>query len=294
MTRPLALAVLSGLLTACSSIPRAGEAPPPPLERLAVNRTELAFAQEGEGVPVVFLHPTAGDWRSFDLHRPAIADRYRYVAYSRRYHYPNASAGDGSDYTDQAHLADLVAFLRALDAGPVHLVGASSGAALALRAALQYPELVRSAVLDEPDLPSLIAALPEARAVAAEAAANLQARQAAARSGDLARAAELLALQRLPDDEVRRWSDNLRVLGLRAPAARPPALRCVDAARARVPILVLRGQRTIPYFQLVSDTLAGCLPPGTARELVPRAGHFNYLQEPAAFQRLVLPFLAKH
>jgi pimeloyl-ACP methyl ester carboxylesterase len=301
MSKTVALVLLSA--AACSLVPRGGDEPPP-LKRIAVNGTVLAYVEEGQGVPVVFVHPTGGDWRSFDSLRPAVSDGYRYVAYSRRHHFPNPQAGDGADYAEASHVADLVALVRALSAAPVHVVGSASGAAIALRAALEHPELFRSAVLDEPTAPSLIAHFPEAKPMVEDAAARLEERRAAARAGDGRRAAELLhawlsgeepgALAQLPDDRQRLWSDNLRAVIASALAPVPPPLSCADVARLRVPVLVVRGERATPFFRLVCDTLAGCLPPGTGREVVARAGHDSYLDEPRAFQRIVLGFIEKH
>lgn len=48
------------------------------------------------------------------------------------------------------HAADLAVFLRKLDAGPVHLVGWSYSAQIALEVARRHPELVRSVFVYEP------------------------------------------------------------------------------------------------------------------------------------------------
>jgi pimeloyl-ACP methyl ester carboxylesterase len=303
MSRAIALALSVPLAAGCSHVLVAGEGPPPPVKHTPANGQDLAFVEQGEGVPVVFVHPSGGDWRSSDVLRPTIAARYRYVAYSRRYHHPNAWAGDGSDYSDETHVADLVVFAQGLGAGPVHLVGSGSGAAIVLRAVLQHPEIARSAVLDEPSTLSIIEGLPEATSVVADAAASLRARQVAARAGDDRQAGDLLldwlsgesgTFEGLPPDERQVWNDNLPTVHAAILAARSPPVRCIDVSRVRVPVLVVRGERTTPFFRLVSDTLAGCLPAGTARELVPGAGHWTLLREPAAFARILLPFLARH
>ena len=62
-------------------------------------------------------------------------------------------------------LGDLVAIMRALDSGPVHLVGFSS--AIALRATLAEPGLVRSLTIVEPNVPWLLEGDPEGETVLA-------------------------------------------------------------------------------------------------------------------------------
>ena len=64
------------------------------------------------------------------------------------------------DLTD-AHLADLTAFIRRLNAGPVHLVGLSMGGRLATLAALEHPDLLRSLTVLEPPLDDLLDEMPE-------------------------------------------------------------------------------------------------------------------------------------
>jgi len=60
----------------------------------------------------------------------------------------------------------LAGFIRALDAGIVHLVGGSYGGIIATNVALQYPDLVKSLVLSEPGL--INAETPEAKVAIAE------------------------------------------------------------------------------------------------------------------------------
>lgn len=116
----------------------------PEVKRVPVNGADLAYVEQGRGTPVVFVHGSAGDWRIWEFQRPAVSSRYRFVAYSRRYHWPSTWAGDGKDYSQPVHVDDLVGFLKAIGAGPVHLVGSSYGAQVALAAALRQPELVRT------------------------------------------------------------------------------------------------------------------------------------------------------
>jgi len=62
------------------------------------------------------------------------------------------------------HSADLAGLIRALGAGPAHLVTLSSGAIYGVMVALEQPDLVRSVTLAEPAMAALLADLPEARA----------------------------------------------------------------------------------------------------------------------------------
>jgi pimeloyl-ACP methyl ester carboxylesterase len=96
-----------------------------------VNGVDLEYIDEGTGVPVVFSHGGSSDLRYWEPQRPVFAARYRFVAYSQRFHGTGRWPAEG-DYSAEAHVSDLVAVVRQLGLAPVHLVGFS--AAIALRA----------------------------------------------------------------------------------------------------------------------------------------------------------------
>jgi pimeloyl-ACP methyl ester carboxylesterase len=56
-------------------------------------------------------------------------------------------------YGLDTHVRAVVAYIRSLDRGPVHLFGNSLGGAVAVRLAAEHPELVRSLTLVSPALP---------------------------------------------------------------------------------------------------------------------------------------------
>ncbi|HVI96832.1 MAG TPA: alpha/beta hydrolase [Anaeromyxobacter sp.] len=278
--------------------------PAPPLRQLRANGVELAFVDEGAGEPVVFVHGACGDWRTFDVLRPLAARRARYVAYSRRYHQPNPWPDDGSDYSYPLHAADLIAFIEALDAGPVHLVGHSYGAGVVLLAILDRPGLVRRAVVNEAGslFPKLIEGRPDAAPILAERASAWGEMRTAAAAGDPERAAELLfdwisgepgALRKSPAEQRRRWLENARTMSLMLAQPPPPPISCAALGAVHVPILVLRGERTVPFYAATNDALSACLPPGAAEAAVPAAGHLSYEQNPGAYADAVWAFLAR-
>lgn len=298
-------AAASLLLLACRSVPSAPPAAAAPaVKQMRVNGVELAYVEQGSGTPVVFVHGSLVDWRSFEVVRPAIAARYRYVAYSRRYHQPNPWPGDGSDYSYQLHEEDLVGFVQALGVGPVHLVGHSYGAAVVALVALDHPEIVRSAVIAEPGsmFPDLIADDPEGKAVAAEYSAALAGMRAAARAGDLERSAELLidyffgagAYRKLPDPARGRLLENVRTMGPYMAQRPAPKVTCATIGEMKVPVLAVRGERTGKLQAMTEKAFHRCLPPGNREAVIPNAGHAQHSANPAAYTAALLEFLAQH
>ena len=114
------------------------------------------FRKQGQGVSVVCLHSnasTSAQWRALS---ELLAGRMRVVAVD------SYGAGKSPDWPGQRELqlqdeAELVAAVLPPSPEPFHLVGHSYGAAVALKLALMQPDRVRSMVLYEPTLFSLVA-----------------------------------------------------------------------------------------------------------------------------------------
>ncbi len=114
---------------------------------------DFAYIVNGKGEPVVFVHGSLLDIRYWQAEVDALAPNFRAIAYSRRYHWPNRKPDGPFSYTGAGHTDDLIAFLQALGAGPVHLVGHSYGGYMAARLATLRPDLLLSLTLIEPGGP---------------------------------------------------------------------------------------------------------------------------------------------
>ena len=256
-------------------------------EHVHVNGVDLAYVDEGTGVPVVFSHGGSSDLRYWEPQRKPFVARYRFVAYSHRFR------GDAD-----AHADDLVAIMRRLDAGPVHLVGFSS--AIALRATLRDPGLVRSLTIVEPNLPWLLEGDPEGEALLAWwRRENERVRDEA--GGSAQRAAKLwfdLVNNRGPhtfDSQPgalrRMWLDNFDP---GRPATAPPEpLTCERLGAVTTPTLAIGAEHGMPYSRRIVDRLVGCIPASNL-VVIPSVTHFMSYQAPDAFNETVLDFLSRH
>ena len=109
---------------------------------IETNGAKLEYIEKGQGNPVVFVHGSLNDLRSWSLQMGPFSKQYRAIAYSRRYHYPNAGPGDSSDYSVSLHAEDLASLIKGLKLQRPHIVGSSYGAYVALVLATKNPELV--------------------------------------------------------------------------------------------------------------------------------------------------------
>ncbi|MBA2385242.1 MAG: alpha/beta hydrolase [Actinobacteria bacterium] len=262
-----------------------------------VNGVDLEYVDEGTGAPVVFSHGGGSDLRYWEPQRNVFSARYRFVAYSHRFHGRGRWPAHG-DYSAEAHTNDLLAIIRRLKEGPVHLVGFST--AIALRATLREPRLVRSLTVVEPNVPWLLQGDPEGEAVLAWwRDGNERVRAEAA--GDPERRAELWfelvdnrgpgTFDAQPEPFRRMWLDNF---GAQRPAGPEPApLTCERLGAVTTPTLVLGAEHGMPYSRGIVDRLAACIP-DSRLVVVPSVTHFVSYQHPQAFNDVVLGFVARH
>jgi pimeloyl-ACP methyl ester carboxylesterase len=127
------------------------------VERFELKGTQLAYVEAGRGAPVVLVHGGLQDYRLWQAHLAAFAERYHPIAYSRRNHFPNAVSADGvSDAMGDVHGDDLAGLIEGLGVGRVHVVAHSGGALAALFFASRHPELIRTLSVNEPPATALL------------------------------------------------------------------------------------------------------------------------------------------
>lgn len=122
-----------------------------PLKRVDVGEVQLATRVfPGHGAPILFIH---GSWDDHHSWLPVAEELARkdgnpLVLYDRRGH--SAS----TDVARQGHISDdvtdAVHLIQKLGLGPVHVVGHSYGASVAIALANEHPELVASLFVYEP------------------------------------------------------------------------------------------------------------------------------------------------
>ena len=121
------------------------------LKTVFINGDSISYMDIGKGEPLVLVHGSFGDYRAWENQLDTFATKYRVIAYSRRYAWPNANPlSDMLDYSPGRHAKDLAQLIKTLNLGPAHLVGHSWGGYTVLKTAIDHPELVKSMVLGEP------------------------------------------------------------------------------------------------------------------------------------------------
>ncbi len=240
----------------------------------------------GTGASVVLIHAGIADRRMWDREWVEWASTLDVIRLDLR------GFGLSEPQTGSfSQAADVLAVLDDLGVERAILLGASYGGRVAIDLAASHPDRVVGLVLAGAGLPD--------HQWSAEIEAFGAAEDEALEAGDLDRATEVNidfwlpraseAVREAVRVQQRRAFDlDVDVDGDEAPLTDDltSRLSAVD-----VPALVLTGQDDYADFQTIADHLAATLPKAR-RETIPGAGHVPSLEQPAAFDAVVLPFMA--
>lgn len=272
------------------------------LEKVTVNGVELHYQDQGEGDPVVLVHGGFLDYRAWIPTIGALSKQYRVIAYSRRYNFPNENTDIAKDHSAHVGAEDLKALIDELDLGPVHLVGHSYGAFIALFLAIEHPELVRSLVVAEPALMRWLADMPEGAEMWQQMDTELLPAMAKAiRAGDEEGMLRLFfdwvmepsGYDELPPIAKALIMNNVREGNALMASSDPfPVLRREDVEKLQMPTLMLSGANTIKSLKLIDAELERLLPEGK-RVILPEATHAMFIEQPVACNEAILDFLEK-
>jgi len=278
----------------------------PELKSIFINGDSIHYIDVGKGDPVVFIHGTLGDYRTWQGQTDEFAKNYRIIAYSRRFAKPNKqTVNDSADYTVIPHARDLAEFIKSLHfEQPVHLIGHSYGAFAALLTAKDHPELVRSLTLGEPPVASLLQYVRGGDTVlnnfitnaimpAAEEFKNNNNEKAVTIfiGGVMG---DSMYFSKIPPEGRAIMMDNtLELRGSVFTKDLFPAITCDDLKKIKPPVLLLKGDRSPLFFTAITDELNRCLSNKETATL-PNASHGLEYENPAEFNKIVIGFIDKH
>lgn len=265
---------------------------------LMIDGYDLSYAEAGGGEPLLLVHGTLGDQRSFAPQMAPLGERFHVMALSMRHCWPGHWDSDG-DFTIDRHVADVAGFIAALGRGPVRLLGHSRGGHIAFRVAERHPALIRALVLAEPggeldeSLGGSAGGTGRQAGAFAEAAALVAAGDI---EGGLRRVAKHTggpgAWERRPEARKAINRDNARTLLGQVNERRAPYSRA-SAAAIQAPTLLLNGADTQPNFVAIVEALLPVIP-DARRVVIPQATHGLLAEQPALVNAAVLEFLMAH
>jgi pimeloyl-ACP methyl ester carboxylesterase len=269
------------------------------MQTLHVNGTEMAYLEIGQGPPLVCVHGSLGDFRTWSPVLGPLSKKHRVIAVSLRHFFPEHWDGVGDTYSIAQHVADVIAFIEKLDAGQVDLMGHSRGGHISFRAAQRRPDLLRKLVLVEPG-GELDASLdPAAKPGPSQLAGRFAMSAERITAGDIDGGMKFFfdavegngAWARLPAAPRQQLRDNAFTLVGQVRDRRPPYSR-LDAEQIRMPTLFVGGADTRGSLPLVLRALAAHVP-DSRTAMIPDASHWMFEQAPQQFCEIVLEFLGE-
>ncbi len=244
------------------------------LRVLAPDGVPLTALDDGDSGPTVLVvHPGGRGPESWDEVARLLTEGFRVVRIRRRIYEPGVRIG--RDHSMAVEAADVLAVAESLTAaGPVLLVGHSSGAVAALEAALRDPSPFAGVVAYDPPIPTRSLLVGEAGPRA----------RAALDAGDPAEAIRihLRTITGLPDEVVAGALTDPHVQALIATHAEAQIVEdeIIDAlglgvdryGALRLPVTLLQGERSFPHLHERVADLAAVLPDARVVTL-PGQGH---------------------
>ena len=263
-----------------------------------VNGVELEYEVSGSGEAVLMISPVLADGFRPLLSEPALAGGYRLITYHKR-------GWAGSTHTPapvsvEDHAKDAAALLAHLGVGRAHVVGHSSGAAVAVQLALLQPQIVRTLALLELSLLSVPGAAgflkkagPAFEAYRAKDHATALSLFMTAVSGLEWDACRRLLDRRIPDAVTAAIKDADTFFGVELPALGAWTFGAAEARRISQPVLSVLGSDTAPLWVEIAGLLRSWLP-RVEGCTIEGAGHLLQIQRPQAVAEGLAGFFDRH
>lgn len=273
----------------------------PPVKQININGSDLAYIEQGEGELLIFVHGALGDCRTWSRQLAVVAPKYHGISYSRRFHHGDAAIYPAIEYTYRRHVDDLIALINALGRGSVHLVGHSYGATVAALVTVERPDLVKTLILGEPSLFSVLTDPHDKVSlrlyqIALDVVRRLveggEERLAVPEYVNIALGKDVF--HKLPLEDLLVINQNAHSLG---PMLRtyfePAVLDDTSAQKIKTPTLIITGEYSPGIYKAINRKLHDCLP-NSETFILPRASHGLQMENPDDFGNAIIGFLARN
>lgn len=257
----------------------------------------MYYVEQGEGEAVILLHGHSLDRRMWAQQVPALAEKYRVICPDFRGYGLSSEQSETEQFT---HADDVITLMDTLHIDRAHVVGLSMGAFVAGDMLAIYPDRLLSCLLASGGIRSTPG--PHTPMDEAESARRDQ---------------EIAALQQKGIDAYKReWIEILMKSGGTEREAMRPALtqmvnewsawqplhkevrlfyarEAMDTLarrRPEVPTLILSGEND---YAGKKPTMLQYLPQGS-HQVLPNCGHMMNMDQPQAFNAVMIDFLAAH
>lgn len=263
-----------------------------------VNGVTLEYELTGSGEPVLFISPVLADGFLPLLRHPALVDRYWLIHYHRRGWVGSTHAPGPVSIGE--HAVDAAALLDHLGVSRAHVVGHSSGAAVAAQLALDAPDRVHTLSLLELSLLSL----PHGQQFLQAAGPIFESYQTGDHEDALAafmsavsgldwETCRALLEERVPGVVGQSVEDADTFFAIELPSLAEWCLSTEQAKAIEQPVLSLLGSETQPLWIEVAAFLRSTVP-HVDEARIDGVGHLLHIQRPDPVADAIASFVDRH
>ena len=263
-----------------------------------VKGVNLFYEETGQGLPLIFVHEFAGDYASWHLQVRFFSRRYRTIAYNARGYPPSDVPEDPRAYSQDQAVDDIVGVLDHLGIAKAHVCGLSMGGYASLHFGLRYPQRALSITVAGAGYGSVPAERDKFRKDSDEVARRFEA-------DGMAKVAEFYTKGptrvQFMDKDPRGWQEFYDQFAAQSAKGHALTMRGVQMLRPSVYELEAGLEKLeVPTLVVTGDEDDPCLEPAiflkrkirsSALVVLPKSGHTINLEEPEAFNRVLLDFL---
>ena len=261
----------------------------------------LYYEETGHGIPIVFVHEFAADYRTWEPQLRFFSRSHRCITFSQRGYPPSDIPEKPDMYSQDIARDDVLGVMNALKIDKAHVVGHSMGAYTALHVGLNQPDRCLSATAagcgwgSTPD-PAQRDAMKTMAAETGKMFLEETMESSAAKYADAP------MRQTHKHKDPRGWAEFARMLAEHSPLGHGLTMYNLQLKRPTLWEMEERLKRfSVPLLVVVGDEDFPCLDgslflkrivPTAALLVVPRAGHTITSEEPAIFNAALADLFA--
>ncbi|MBI4641619.1 MAG: alpha/beta fold hydrolase [Candidatus Tectomicrobia bacterium] len=257
--------------------------------RITSQQIEINYDMKGDGIPFVFLHPMGRDVTYWDPQVSKFAEKFKVVRCDIRGHGQTESPPGG--YSMPIFSEDLFRFLRSQRFESAYICGLSLGGMVALRFALDHPEMVEALILCD----------TSSEGQTQSTKAHIDAMENIAQEKGMEGIIEYRLENGLVPENIRNDPEQLRLYRERMLASSPAGylgcLRALDErpsvtdqlSKIKAPTLIIVGEHDINFLEPASILHRGI--EGSKLVVIPQAGHTSSFDQPDIFNTTILNFI---
>ena len=261
--------------------------------KTVINEISIAYTDEGQGTPLVFLHAFPLSHVMWHPQKQALEGSYRVITLDLRGH--GESDALLWNFTLDDYAKDVISLLNQLNIGQAVFIGLSMGGYILLSLYRNFPDRMAAMVLAD----------TRAQADSQDGKSGRRAMAQLAHKEGVSAIADVMLPKLLAPSTVQQRQDLVNqvrsmichtpiegiITDLMAMSTRPDSSDMLH--NITCPTLILVGEDDIATPVAESRFMAGRIP-GSTLVIIPGAGHLSNFEQPAVFNHTLRNFLATH